>query len=50
MNVVGPYWDCPIAAYGPGDSSFDHTPDEHIRISEFQKGIMVLAKTIAYWQ
>jgi len=50
MNVVGPFWGCPIAAYGPGDSSLDHTPDEHIRISEFQKGIMVLAKMITYWQ
>lgn len=50
MNVVGPYWGCPIAAYGPGDSSLDHTPDEHIRISEFQRGVMVLAKMITYWQ
>ncbi len=23
-------WDCPILAYGPGDSSLDHTPHEHI--------------------
>jgi LysW-gamma-L-lysine carboxypeptidase len=28
MNVVGPVWKCPIVAYGPGDSSLDHTPDE----------------------
>jgi len=28
MNVVGPVWHCPILAYGPGDSSLDHTPDE----------------------
>ena len=26
MNVVGPAWNCPILAYGPGDSSLDHTP------------------------
>ena len=32
MNTVGPVWDCPIVAYGPGDSSLDHTPDEHIHV------------------
>jgi [amino group carrier protein]-lysine/ornithine hydrolase len=42
MNVVGPAWGCPIVAYGPGDSSLDHTPDEHIEIDEFQRGINVL--------
>ena len=46
MNVVGPAWDCPIVAYGPGDSSLDHTPDEHIQIKEFLKGIDVLALTL----
>ena len=43
MNVVGPRWQCPIVAYGPGDSSLDHTPDEHIEISEYLRGINVLA-------
>ena len=28
MNVVGPAWNCPILAYGPGDSKLDHTPVE----------------------
>ncbi len=50
MNVVGPFWGCPIAAYGPGDSSLDHTPDEHIRISEFQRSVMVLSKMRTNWQ
>ena len=31
MNVVGPAWLCPILAYGPGDSTLDHTPGEHIQ-------------------
>lgn len=42
MNVVGPAWNCPIAAYGPGDSSLDHTPIEHISISEYLASVAVL--------
>jgi LysW-gamma-L-lysine carboxypeptidase len=43
MNTVGPVWDCPMVAYGPGDSSLDHTPYEHIEVEEFHKGITVLS-------
>lgn len=46
MNVVGPAWNCPILAYGPGDSSLDHTPEEHIRISEYLKSIAVLSAAL----
>jgi LysW-gamma-L-lysine carboxypeptidase len=46
MNVVGPAWDCPIVAYGPGDSSLDHTPVEHIKIDEFRRSIDVLARAL----
>lgn len=42
MNVVGPAWQCPILAYGPGDSSLDHTPNEHIVIDEYLRAIDVL--------
>jgi len=42
MNVVGPVWKCPILAYGPGDASLDHTPREHILISEYLRSIRVL--------
>lgn len=42
MNVVGPAWNCPILAYGPGDSSLDHTPEEHIEIEEYLAAIRVL--------
>ncbi len=44
MNVVGPVWNCPIVAYGPGDSSLDHTPHEHIEIVEYLRAIEVLEK------
>ena len=43
MNVVGPAWGCPIVAYGPGDSTLDHTPEEHLDIEEFHRSIDVLA-------
>ena len=46
MNVVGPVWGCPIVAYGPGDSSLDHTPDEHISLAEFRRGVEVLTTVL----
>jgi LysW-gamma-L-lysine carboxypeptidase len=46
MNVVGPAWGCPIVAYGPGDSSVDHTPDEHIVVEEFRRAVDVLARAL----
>lgn len=42
MNVVAPHWKCPMLAYGPGDSTLDHTPDEHIEVEEYGKAIGVL--------
>jgi LysW-gamma-L-lysine carboxypeptidase len=46
MNVVGPAWGCPIAAYGPGDSSLDHTPDERICLDEFARAVGVLSRAL----
>ena len=42
MNVVAPLWDCPILAYGPGDSTLDHTPTERLLIEEYLTAILVL--------
>jgi [amino group carrier protein]-lysine/ornithine hydrolase len=42
FNILGPAWQCPIVAYGPGDSSLDHTPNEHVPIMEFERGVRVL--------
>ena len=42
MNVVGPAWRCPILAYGPGDSSLDHTPHEHVVVAELLRAVDVL--------
>ncbi len=46
MNVVGPVWRCPILAYGPGDSSLDHTPEEHIDLHEWVQGVEVLVRVL----
>lgn len=46
MNVVGPVWQCPIVAYGPGDSSLDHTPNEHLPIDEYWKAVNVIEQTL----
>jgi LysW-gamma-L-lysine carboxypeptidase len=42
MNVVGPRWNCPIVAYGPGDSRLDHTPQEHVVLAEYLQAIRIL--------
>ena len=46
MNVVAPVWQCPIVAYGPGDSSLDHTPVEHLPLHEFLQAVRILTRAI----
>jgi LysW-gamma-L-lysine carboxypeptidase len=46
MNVVGPMWQCPIVAYGPGDSALDHTPHEHLSLEEYWRAIAVAEAAI----
>lgn len=46
MNVVAPAWGTPILAYGPGDSALDHTPHEHIRLSELNRAASILEAVI----
>jgi LysW-gamma-L-lysine carboxypeptidase len=47
MNVVAPHWpQTPIVAYGPGDSSLDHTPDEHLDLAEYEQAIQVLHEVL----
>ncbi len=46
MNVVAPAWGCPILAYGPGDSSLDHTPHEHLPLADYWQAVLVLERVI----
>lgn len=46
MNVLAPSWDCPFVAYGPGDSSLDHTPEERIEEKEYLRSIRVLTRLL----
>ena len=42
LNVLVPAWGCQAVAYGPGDSQLDHTPGEHISVSELERAVSVL--------
>jgi len=42
LNLAEPAWQCPAAAYGPGDSHLDHTDNEHLEIADFRRSIGVL--------
>jgi [amino group carrier protein]-lysine/ornithine hydrolase len=42
MNVVAPFWNVPMVAYGPGDSALDHTPNEHVDLAEYERAVAVL--------
>lgn len=46
LNVVSNYWSIPMAVYGPGDSSLDHTDHEHIDLREYATSIGVLTDTL----
>ena len=46
LNIVAPIWKCPALVYGPGDSSLDHTPDEHILLEEYLKSVLVLREAL----
>jgi LysW-gamma-L-lysine carboxypeptidase len=47
MNILAENWDVPIVAYGPGDSSLDHTPNEHLDLEEYALAQEVLREALA---
>ncbi len=46
LNIVAPVWQCPAVVYGPGDSSLDHTPNEHIELEEYARAVKVLSAAL----
>lgn len=46
MNTLAVKWDCPIVAYGPGDSAMDHTPEERLSIAEYLASITVVRSAV----
>lgn len=46
MNLFVQCQNIPMFAYGPGDSRFDHTEVEHVRISEYLTCIEVYARAL----
>ena len=46
LNIVAPVWKCPAIVFGPGDSSLDHTPNEHISLEEYGKAVQVLREAL----
>lgn len=42
MNLYATAWEVPMATYGPGDSSLDHTTEERLDLDEFSQAIEVL--------
>jgi [amino group carrier protein]-lysine/ornithine hydrolase len=46
-NVVAPVWRCDTVAYGPGDASLDHTPDERLALVDLDRSIAVLERVLA---
>jgi LysW-gamma-L-lysine carboxypeptidase len=47
MNILAPAWRCPMVAYGPGDSRYDHTPMERLSLSDYERSIRVLESVLA---
>jgi LysW-gamma-L-lysine carboxypeptidase len=46
MNVFRA-WGRPMVTYGPGDSDFDHAPNEHLALDEFDRSLDVLRAAAA---
>jgi LysW-gamma-L-lysine carboxypeptidase len=48
MNLFAQSTSMPMIAYGPGDSSLDHTENEHINIREYLNSVEIYASAIQH--
>lgn len=46
MNIFAKEWNCPILAYGAGDSKLDHTKDERVSLKEYELSKKILATAL----
>ena len=46
LNILAPAWGCPAVAYGPGDAALDHTPQEHVPLSELADAAAILSDAL----
>ena len=46
MNILAGVWGCPMVTYGPGDSRFDHAPDERIDLDEVDVAQAIIESVI----
>ncbi|MNW05235.1 acetyl-lysine deacetylase [compost metagenome] len=50
MNTLATTWsDVPMVAYGPGDSSLDHTNDEYLHNKEVESSRAILKDVVVEW-
>ena len=47
-NVVADAWPVPALAYGPGDATLDHAPDEHVRWDDYERGVSVIGAALTH--
>ncbi len=46
LNTVSVTWNVPMAAYGPGNGSLDHSDEEHIEVAELERAISILGAAV----
>ncbi len=49
MNRLKKSWDCDMIAYGPGDSSLDHTDHEFLSLEDFYNSSKIITMALKKW-
>lgn len=49
MNRLKKTWDCDMIAYGPGDSSLDHTDHEFLSLDDFNLSSKIITDALIKW-